>query len=352
MGQDKHSNTTQVSIIIPCRNEAGYIESFLSSLFTQDLHGIKMEVLIADGMSDDGTREILDRYRKKHPEIRVIDNPERIVSTGLNAAIKEASGDIIIRMDVHSEYNPDYIRQCVAALKQSGAHNVGGPWRAAGKTYLQEAIALAFQSPFSSGGANSHSIDKEGVVDSVYLGCWRKDMLEKIGMFDEELVRNQDDELNLRLTRSGYRVWQSPKIKSWYYPRASIKALFKQYMQYGYWKVRVIQKHRLPASPRHLVPGGFVFSLIALMALSPFYGPALWFLIGLASLYAFANILATIVTCRKPGLSKFIPVMPFVFAAYHFGYGYGFLRGVVDFVILRKGGSTRFTKITRGEAYE
>lgn len=340
-----------ISVIVPCRNEVDYIGLFLDSLLKQDLSDLKVEILIADGMSDDGTRDVLNAYSMKHPEISIVDNPRGVVSTGLNAAIAMAKGEIIIRMDVHTQYAPDYIQQCIVALEESGADNVGGPWRATGKTYFQQAVALAFQSPFSSGGAGSHSTEKEGIVDSVYLGCWAKSTLEKAGLFDEELVRNQDDELNLRLTRAGLKVWQSLRIKSWYYPRASLRALFRQYMQYGYWKVRVIQKHRLPASIRHLVPGGFVAGLLVFGVLAPFNILALRFFTGLVFLYVLVNLVATVSTCRKREYLRYIPVMPPIFAAFHFGYGYGFLRGVIDFVVLRKGGSDKFKKITRGEAY-
>ena len=163
-------------------------------------------------------------------------------------------------------------------------------------------------------------------------------------------MRNQDDELNLRLIRSGGKIWQSPAIRSWYYPRASLRALFKQYMQYGYWKVRVIQKHRLPASIRHLVPGGFVALLLMLLLLSPFSASSLVALCWTISLYCSANICASLYACRNRENLKYLPVMPIVFSAYHFGYGYGFLRGIIDFLLLRKGGDTRFTKITREKA--
>jgi hypothetical protein len=253
-------------------------------------------------------------------------------------------------MDAHTEYAPDYIAHCIETLKISGADNVGGPWQARGRSYLQSAIALAFHSPFSSGGAGSHQISHEGPVDSVYLGCWRKETLFRLGLFDEELVRNQDDELNLRLIRSGGKIWQSPVIRSWYYPRASLRALFKQYMQYGYWKVRVIQKHRLPASIRHLVPGGFVAFLLMLLLLSPFSASSLAALCWTTSLYCGANLCASLYACRSRENLRYSPVMPIVFGAFHFGYGYGFLRGIIDFLLLRKGGGTRFTKITREKA--
>ena len=270
----------RVSIIIPCRNEAGAIEACLCSVLAQEVPQCVCEVIVADGMSDDGTREIVERLQitvpldhattgpRDHatrvssqwsvvggpssavcgPSIRLIDNPGKIVSTGLNAAIRAARGEIIIRMDAHTEYAPDYIRRCVEALDATGADNVGGPWVAKGAGYSSRAVAAAFQSPFAVGGARSHAPDHEGPVDSVYLGCWRKETFERFGCFDEELVRNQDDEHNLRIIRGSGKIWQSPKIKSWYRPRGSLSALFRQYMQYGYWKVRMIQKHKLPAS--------------------------------------------------------------------------------------------------------
>jgi glycosyltransferase involved in cell wall biosynthesis len=344
-GDEKES--LDVSVIAPCRNEARFIDAFIASLLRQDVSGIEWEILIADGMSDDETRSILEGYSSRYPQIRLLDNPGRIVSTGLNEAIRAARGEIVIRMDIHTEYAPDYIRQCVKTLLETGADDVGGPWVAVGKTYLQQAIALAFQSPFSSGGAGSHNLQYEGEVDAVYLGCWRKETLLKLGLFDEELVRNQDDELSLRILRSGGKIWQSPAIRSWYYPRASLRALFRQYSQYGYWKVRVIQKHKLPASVRHLVPGLFVGSLILLGLLAPLFHAAFIAFLTLCLLYALANGIASLLTCRKAETLRFLPVMPLVFGAYHFGYGYGFLSGLWTFALLKKGAHQKFTRITR-----
>ena len=173
-------------------------------------------------------------------------------------------------MDAHSEYASDYIRQCLQVLDETGADNVGGPWIARGEGYIGLAIAAVFQSPFAVGGARGHNPEYEGEIDTVYLGCWRRELFDRIGFFDEELVRNQDDEFNLRLVRAGGRIWQSPRIRSWYRPRGSLRDLFRQYLQYGYWKVRVIQKHRRPAAIRHLAPAGLVISLALLTATAPF----------------------------------------------------------------------------------
>lgn len=339
-----------VSVIVPCRNESRHIEPFLASLAGQRTDGMTVEFLIADGMSDDGTRAVLERQTKADPRFRVIDNPEKFVSTGLNRAIQAALGGVIARMDVHTEYAPDYLAQCVRVLRETGAGNVGGPARTRPSGWLQTAISLGYHSPFSCGGARFHDPDYEGWVDTVTYGCWRKETLLQLGLFDEELVRNQDDELNLRLTRAGGKIWQSPAIQSWYHPRASLTALFQQYAQYGYWKVRVIQKHRLPASWRHLVPGTFVFGLTLLTVAAPWSPVALAAWVLWLGSYLAANLLACLLTCLRGGRLKYLPVMPLVFAAFHFGYGYGFLRGAWDFLLRRKGGAGTFTRLTRRSA--
>ncbi len=339
---------TLISVIVPCRNEVDHLGRFLDGVFHQQLpRGMTLEVLLADGRSDDGTRELLEQDQRKYPPIRIIDNPGRIVSTGLNAAIRQARGDIIVRMDVHTVYAEDYLAQCVRALEETNADNVGGPWVPAGSGFFSEAITLAFSSPFVSGGGKAHNPHYEGSLDTVYLGCWRRQAFEKYGLFDETLVRSQDNELNLRIQRQGGTIWQTPRIRSWYTPRSSLDQLFRQYVQYGYWKVRVIRKHKLPASVRQLVPGGFLGSLLLLGLASPFSLWAWQFLVLLLALYGAAMGLATVSVCRAQTRWRYLAVMPLVFGAYHLGFGYGFLRGVVDFMVLRKSTSRRFQSLTR-----
>lgn len=335
-----------ISIILPCRNERSSIAQCVESILAQEAPQGGFEIIVADGCSDDGTREILERLTEENERLRVIDNPGRIVSTGLNAAIRASRGTIIVRMDAHSEYAVDYLKQCVAVLHESAADNVGGPWVAKGKGFIGQAIAAAFQSPFAVGGARGHDPGYEGVVDTVYLGSWPREVFDRIGFFDEELVRNQDDEFNLRLTRNGGKIWQSPRIKSWYHPRESLRALLRQYLQYGYWKVRVIQKHKLPASMRHLVPGLFVL-LFGTLPILAFWWPLMgWAWLGVVGTYLLAIVGASWMSAAQEGW-RFLPVLPFVFACYHFGYGYGFLRGVWDFVICRRGPQQTYIELTR-----
>ena len=205
-----------VSIVLPCRNEAGHIEACMQSILAQDPPAGGMEIIAADGMSTDGTRQFLEEMAKQHPQLRVLSNPGRIVSTGLNAAISTARGEVIVRMDAHTRYAHDYVKQCLAVMEETGADNVGGPMQTRADTFMEKAIRAVFHSALAVGGARSHRLDYEGYVDTVIYGCWRKSVFDRIGLFDEELVRNQDDEHNLRLTRAGGKIYQSPRICSWY----------------------------------------------------------------------------------------------------------------------------------------
>jgi GT2 family glycosyltransferase len=279
--------------------------------------------------------------------LRIIDNPNKTTPCGMNIGIRAARGRYVAIMGAHNRYALDYLVRGMDVLEQTKADNVGGVMICEAKFYIQEAIAAAHHSPFSVGGARWHNIEYEGPADTVFGGVYRRDVFERIGMFDEELVRNQDDDLNLRLVRAGGKIWQSPSIKSWYQPRGSLKALFGQYVQYGYWKVRVIQKHRIPVSVRHVIPGLFVLSLILLGALSALWWAAVWILAVIVGLYWTCNITASLLTARRKGW-KLIPILPLVFLCYHLGYGYGFLWGIYDFVLLRHMGRPSFTRLTRG----
>ncbi len=364
-----------VSVIVPCRNERDHIEAFCASVAAQEVPaGWQLQVLIADGLSDDGTRERLKAWCARDPRFVMIDNPGRIVSCGLNRCIEQAAGDFIVRLDVHSIYAADYIAQCLSVWQTTGADNVGGPWRAEGAAgpdgTVQRAIAAAFQSRWVAGGALSRDLSYNGPVDTVYLGSWPRSTFTRFGGFDEELVRNQDDEHNLRIHRGGGRVWQSAAICSTYHPRASVSDVFRQYRQYGYWKPFVMKKHGQAASLRHLIPGLFVGALMLLalvtllsgLWLSSSIGPGMelsqaaqcttWLaasLFGaLALSYVGAVALVTGLIAKESG-SELALHLPGVIGAYHFGYGLGSLRGWWD--ALFKGlPDPAFGRLTRGAA--
>jgi succinoglycan biosynthesis protein ExoA len=325
----------QISVIVSCRNEIRHIRTFLGCLFHQDLRGLEMEVLIADGMSEDGTRAVLDEFDKKYSVLRVIDNPEKIAATGLNYAIWEAKGEIILRMDAHSIYAPDYVRTCIQVLQETNADNVGGPALTRANGYIPEAIAHAFHVPFAVGGAKFRDPDYEGTTSTVPYGCWRKSTLDAVGMFDTELVRGQDDELNYRIVSTGGKVWQSPKIVSWYQPRASLSALFRQFFQNGFWKVAAVRKHGRPASLRNLVPvssllAGILLLLCAetasLVRMGFLQNALVTTFVVFVGLYLGASFASAALVARREGW-KFLPVLPLVFATYQLPYALGFLAG-------------------------
>ncbi|MEY2687392.1 MAG: hypothetical protein RL375_1590 [Pseudomonadota bacterium] len=345
-----------VSIIVPCRNERGHIEAFCRSALAQQLpEGWHLQLVIADGQSDDGTRELLAALVSADARVQVIANPRRIVSCGLNLALARATGSVIVRMDVHTDYAADYVAQCLVALERSGADNVGGPWHAqpdARSGPTQRAVAAAFQSRWVAGGARSRQLDYDGEVDTVYLGCWPRASIDRFGGFDEALVRNQDDEHNLRIRRGGGRIWQSAAIRSTYRPRARLAQVLRQYLQYGYWKPFVMKKHGQAASIRHLVPGLFVASLLvatplALLGLLLGGAALILPLVVLVGLYGSAVVAMTVAVARGARLDAPAALrLPGVIAAYHLGYGTGTLFGAWD-ALRRDQGRERFAALTR-----
>jgi glycosyltransferase involved in cell wall biosynthesis len=329
-------------------------------LLTQEPVPGGFEIIVADGMSQDGTRRILEELARLDSRLRIVDNAGKITPSGMNDGIRVSQGEWVAIVGAHARYAPDYLVRCLEVARRTGAENVGGGMFCEGEQSIQRAIAAAHHSPFSAGGARWHNPNYEGPADTVFGGFYRREVFMRIGLFDEQLVRNQDDELNFRLSRAGGRIWQSPLVKSWYQPRSSLWSLFRQYMQYGYWKVRVIQKHRVPASWRHLAPGTFVLAttlmsrlgivcfLAALWGAWPL-GPALVCILGAAlclGAYFATCLAASLLTARTHGWS-ILPVLPLVFICYHWGYGYGFLWGVWDFLVWNKQPGDHFVQLTR-----
>lgn len=333
------SNYPLVSIILPIRNEAAYIERCLQAVLNQDYAG-EMEILIADGMSTDGTREKINALTASvsglRSPVRILDNPGKIVPTGMNIALRKAKGSIIIRVDGHTLIAADYVRQCVETLQRTHADNVGGRMNAIGKTSFGKLVALATSTPFGIGNGHFHYSDKEEWVDTVYMGAWQRQVFEKIGLFDEEMVRDQDDEFNYRLCAAGGRILLSPQIKSEYTVRSSPASLWKQYLQYGFWKVRVLQKHPRQMCLRQFIPPLFVLALLVslLLALLP---PTRLLSLVVPATYLLANLSASILTIFPAQKSNQVPftiyylLLPFAFAILHISYGLGFLLGLFKF---------------------
>ena len=321
-----------ISIILPIRNEAKYIKQTLESILCQKNIEQEIEFLIVDGMSTDGTRDIIIKYQKDHPNIQLIDNPEKIVSTGFNRALNEAKGDIIIRVDGHCEIAPDYIQKCLECLEKINADCVGGATEHVASGLVGKSIKLAQSSFFGVGGVSFRKkVEKGEYVDTLAFGAYKREVFDQLGGYDEELVRNQDDEFNFRMIQNDGKIWLDPSIKSTYTQRNSFTGLFKQYFQYGFYKVRVMQKRRGIASWRHVVPGLFVLGLLTSFSIFIIYGNNIPIL-SLCLPYLSFSIFATIFELIKTP-SNFISVMmlPLTFYILHISYGLGFLLGLIYF---------------------
>ena len=330
-----------ISIIIPIRNEVKSIKRTIDSILYQNDMDQQIEILIADGMSHDGTREIIEDYHQNNENIHLIDNSEQIVAIGFNRALSIARGNYIIRIDGHSKIEHDFIKNSLKLFATVDADCVGGATQHVASGIIGDAIRISQTSRFGVGVVPFRLGSENGrFVDTLAFGVYKREVFEKLGGYDEELVRNQDDEFNFRLIQNGGKIWLDPSIKSTYYTRISLFKLFKQYFQYGFYKIRVMQKRKGFASWRHLFPGIFVLALFLSFILIPtieIYLP----IYLIACSYAVANILATLWEALKQiinqelrknyfSLFSFI-LMPLVFFTLHFSYGLGFICGLFYF---------------------
>lgn len=315
-----------VTIAMPAYNEENYIEACIASVQAQDYPKDQIEILVADGRSTDKTLDILARLSAEDPRIKVIDNPARLQAAGLGQLVKAASGDIIVRMDVHCEYAPDYVRKCVETLERTGADNVGGAQRAKAKSFFQRALCAALDSPLGVGGAKYRSADSEGFVDTVFLGAFRRKVFETVGLWDPGAITNEDSELNQRILESGGQIYLSRDIIVHYFPRDSLKTLAKQYYKYGRGRARTLLKlgsfpTLRPALPFLMVCGGA--TLLTL--------PPLWPLAPIAfATYALATGAEAVRVGGKLG-PKAVPLIWAMFPTLHVSHGVGFAAGLLQY---------------------
>jgi len=321
--------TRRISVVAPMLNEAAYVQSLVDDLAAQDFRG-EIEIFVADGGSTDGSPELLARAAAGVGlDLTIIENPRRIVSTGLNACIARCTGELIVRLDCHSRYAADYISCCVRAADETGAWNVGGTYEPVGRTKAERAVAGALASAFGGVNWTRDAAGGERVeADTVYLGAFRPLAFERAGLYSEELVRNQDDELNLRIRRSGGRIVFDPAIRAQYVPRGTLRGLARQYYEYGFWKSVVMAHHRQVLSGRSLVPAAFVAS-ITVLAVGSVGSPAARAVIGVeVAAYAAAATgfgLVALRARREPlGL---LPRVITVFPVLHLSYGLGTVVG-------------------------
>lgn len=329
LGIDCPGDRPFVTVVMPVRNEAGYIRRSLASVFGQDYPADRMEVIVADGMSTDATRAVVRSFQAGHPNLALIDNPGRTAPAGLNRGIAMARGELVARVDGHCEIARDYLSKAVAHIQNAGVDGVGGPIETVGETRTAQAIAAAMSSSFGVGGSAFRTVkDRTLLADTIAFPVYTRAIIARAGAYDEELVRNQDDEYNYRLRKMGARLLLASDVTSRYYSRGSVGAVFRQYFQYGFWKVRVLQTHPRQMSWRQFVPPVFVASLIGTIGLAAFNPPATWMVAAVAGVYLIASLAASVRAASTP--SQFV-ILPVVFAAIHAGYGLGFLAGLARF---------------------
>lgn len=322
-----------VSVVIPCRNEEKHIAKCIQSIIDQSYGIENIEIFVCDGCSDDNTQDIVKEYSSKYPQIKLVINEKKVAPTAMNLGIKAAKGDIIVIFGAHAYMDKDYIKICTEKLENDDIACVGGRIINISENKMAESISFAMGSPFGVGNALFRFSDKEQLVDTVAFGAYKKNIFTEIGYFDEELVRNQDDELNFRIIKSGNKILLAPDIVSHYYTRGSFKRLWRQYFQYGFWKVRVIQKHKRPAAVRHLIPMLFVISLILGTLLSPFSSLVRYLFLTELLVYLLGAITFALKGSKEE--RKNIPQIIISFLILHISYGIGFLEGLVVFYALR-----------------
>ncbi|MDC0599997.1 glycosyltransferase family 2 protein [Flavobacteriales bacterium] len=349
------SNAPCASVVIPCLNEADYIGPCLTALERQEGLPGEIQVLVVDGGSDDGTLEVLEEKMALNPAWRLLNNPARVTPVAMNLGIQAAASDVLIILGAHSEVASDFVRRNLEGLRSHPECGcVGGVVEQVHGDNKSRRIGLAMSSPFGVGNARFRTGGLAGHVDTVAFGAYRMSVLSEIGGVDESLVRNQDDELNYRLTESGWRIWFDSRIRSTYHARSSYRRLFKQYRQYGYWKVFVNQKHRTVTTWRQLVPAAFLFSLavfggLALIGegLSP---ESVWAKLSqqttvlIAVSWLLGAIGAMVLSAIRPkdmwGVFR-------GFAVLHLAYGWGYWQGIWRFIVLRQRPSSLSKVLTR-----
>lgn len=338
-------NLPAISVVIPCRNEEEYIIPCIQSVLANEYPSEKIEILVCDGLSNDGTVTLLKEFSQQYKNVKVLHNEKLTTPYALNMGIENSSGEIIFILGAHAEMQNNYLITCVNLLKEkSDVWCCGGVLKNESKDKLSEIISLAMTSPFGVGSAHFRTGAKEGYVDTVAFGAYRREIFSLIGLFDNELTRNQDDEFNFRLLKGGKKIWLSSATSIKYFVRGSWRKLWKQYFQYGYWKVFVNKKYKTVTTIRQLVPCLFLLFLITGFIICVFI-PSLFLP------YILVNIIYLIIGFvfalqKSKNIISVFSIL-FTFLILHLSYGGGYLSGIIDFVIFAKAPATKEQQLTR-----
>jgi len=318
-----------VSVIVPCFNEQSTIHLLLEAVCRQSFAIQDIEVIIADGLSTDRTRTEVAAFQSQHPEliIRLVDNPKRIIPAGLNQALAAAQGDYIIRLDAHSMPAQDYIARCIEGLRADKGENVGGVWeiKPRGSGFVERAIAIAASHPFGVGDARYRYANQAGYVDTVPFGSFKRQTFVKYGMFDENLLTNEDYEFNARLRQNGARVWLNPGIRSVYFARPDLASLAKQYWRYGFWKWRMLKRYPQTLRWRQALPPVFVAGVATLGILAFFLPLARILFAALLMMYLLVILAGSLPAASRNGDIRLAGAIMLAIAVMHFCWGAGFL---------------------------
>ncbi|MDZ7725182.1 MAG: glycosyltransferase family 2 protein [candidate division KSB1 bacterium] len=317
-----------VSFVIPMLNERDAIERCLDSILSQNYPGDKIEILVIDGMSEDGSRDIVKSLAERFEQIKLFDNPRKRTPASLNIGARNAQGDIVVILGAHTKIHPDFVKTNVRYMNELGVKCVGGTQINVGETPMQKAIGIAMGSIFGIPSAPYRFYKKKKYVDTVVYAAYKKELFEKIGYFDEELHISEDAEFNWRIRQAGYKIFYTPEIISYYYPRKNLKTLFRQFYNYGILRVNVIKKHFDAFKFIHILPPLFV-SLLIITAISGILIPktSIFFLV-LTVIYLVYLIIGALITAQntqKPGYTFKLVV---IFMTMHTSWGLGFLRGL------------------------
>ncbi|MBF88936.1 MAG: succinoglycan biosynthesis protein exoa [Candidatus Marinimicrobia bacterium] len=314
----------QVSIVIPMLNEEKYIGRCLMSLVDQDWEGLPLEIIVVNGLSKDRSHEIVEGFKSNFSLLKIIENPRRITPISLNMGVKASTGEVIIILGAHSYVAKDFVSKNLYYLNTMVVDCVGGSIAPIGDTYQGESIALAMSSPLGVGNAFYRYSKVQRLVDTVQFGAYRRDIFQKVGFFDEDLVRNQDFELNHRIVSTGGRILLAPEVHGYYVVRSSIPKLFKQYFDYGFWKTKVILKEVSAFRLRYQIPPIFIVSLGITGIIGLFSNPFFILFKSILFLYGGLVLLISLKLSLNNGI-KYIPILPFAFMTLHFGFGLGLI---------------------------
>lgn len=337
----------KVSLLIPCKNEEDFIASVLDNVLEQDFPKEYLEVFVINGNSTDNTSEIVESYVGNYSFINLIENSYGYVPHGLNKTIPVCKGDVIIRIDAHSNYPSNYISVLAEKLFELKADNVGGRWdiQPGAATAVAKAIAITNSHPLGIGNAQYRLEGNKPVeVDTVPFGCYRKEVFDKIGFFDEELLRTEDDEFNARLLLNGGKIFLIPEIAITYYARPSLSKMTSMFFQYGLYKPFVYAKLKHITTLRQLVPFLFVLSIIVLGILGIFTSFFWYLLLIEVSIYLLTLFLVSVFIAIKRNFLKGIFILPVVFSCIHLSYGWGYLKGVLLLLIGKKPAKVNLTR--------